>query len=525
MKVQDVIQKFNTTPFLFAGSGITRRYYGLPNWEDLLKHFANRIKSDRFGYQSYVSKAKMGDCPEGILPKVATLIQRDFDLAWYDNVEGVRTLTDKELIKVEQGISPFKVEIAKFINDSSHLVDGYQNEIQALRNISFRNIAGVITTNYDSFFERLFSDYQTYVGQDELIFSPIQGFAEIYKIHGSVTRPETIIINEEDYREFKEKSKYLTAKLLTIFMEYPIIFMGYSLSDGDVQTILNDLVECLPETKLQQLQDRFVFVEYDSEATVPVVSSHTVAVGNRMLAMTKIQLANFNLLFEALTAQKAALPVKMLRRFKEELYTYAITKRPGPLLHVADIDNDKVRGEDLAISIGLSSTGIYGLKRAIDANQWYRDIVTDEFTSHGYEADQLLQYVYPDLRKQNAGGLPVFKHLAKAKNEYPDIQAVVPNEFEDFETTSIKKARKSVEQYESVKQLWEAESGNINKAIRLLTYLPEERINLRELEDVLKQLFSHDNEILQHLPRITQSNLHRLIKYYDYFKWKKIKTL
>ena len=132
-------------------------------------------------------------------------------------------LTDKELIKVEQGISPFKVEIAKFINDSSHLVDGYQNEIQALRNISFRNIAGVITTNYDSFFERLFSDYQTYVGQDELIFSPIQGFAEIYKIHGSVTRPETIIINEEDYREFKEKSKYLTAKLLTIFMEYPII--------------------------------------------------------------------------------------------------------------------------------------------------------------------------------------------------------------------------------------------------------------------------------------------------------------
>ena len=219
MKIQDVIQKFNTTPFLFAGSGITRRYYGLPNWEDLLKHFANRIKADRFGYQSYVSKAKMGDCPEGVLPKVATLIQRDFDLAWYDNVEGVRTLTDKELIKVEQGISPFKVEIAKFINDSSHLVDGYQNEIQALRNISFRNIAGVITTNYDSFFERLFSDYQTYVGQDELIFSPIQGFAEIYKIHGSVTRPETIIINEEDYREFKEKSKYLTAKLLTIFME------------------------------------------------------------------------------------------------------------------------------------------------------------------------------------------------------------------------------------------------------------------------------------------------------------------
>lgn len=521
MRLQDVIQKFNTTPFLFAGSGITRRYYGLPNWEGLLKHFASKIKSDRFGYQSYVAKAQMDESPEGLLPKVATLIQHDFDLAWYDNVEGIRTLTDRELKKVEDGVSPFKAEVAKFIEESSQLVDGYQSEIQALRNISLRNIAGVITTNYDTFFERLFSDYQTFVGQEELIFSSIQGFAEIYKIHGSITRPETIVINEEDYRVFREKSKYLTAKLLTIFMEYPIIFIGYSLSDRDVQTILNDLVECLPENKLQQLQDRFIFVEFDPQAMIPIVSPHTVAIGSRMLSMTKIQLANFNLLFEALTTQKAALPVKVLRRFKEELYTYAITKKPGPLLHVADIDDEKVRGEDLAISIGLSSTGIYGLKRVIDANQWYRSIVTDEFTAHGYDTDQLLQYVYPDLKKQNPGGLPVFKYLAKAKNTYPDILACVPHEFTDFETSSIKKARKSVEQYFSVRQLWEAECGNRDKAIRLLTYLPEDEIDVHELEDVLQYLFNHDPELLQHISGNTKSNLHRLIKYYDYFKWGK----
>ena len=253
-----------------------------------MKHFASKIKSDRFGYQSYVAKAQMDECSEGLLPKVATLIQHDFDLAWYDNVEGVRTLTDRELKKVEDGVSPFKAEVAKFIEESSQLVDGYQSEIQALRNISLRNIAGVITTNYDAFFERLFSDYQTFVGQEELIFSSIQGFAEIYKIHGSITRPETIVINEEDYRVFREKSKYLTAKLLTIFMEYPIIFIGYSLSDRDVQTILNDLVECLPESKLQQLQDRFIFVEFDPQAMIPIVSPHTVAIGSRMLSMTKI---------------------------------------------------------------------------------------------------------------------------------------------------------------------------------------------------------------------------------------------
>lgn len=50
MTLQDIIAKFKTTPFLFAGAGITRRYYGLPNWEGLLQHFAAQISSDPFGF-------------------------------------------------------------------------------------------------------------------------------------------------------------------------------------------------------------------------------------------------------------------------------------------------------------------------------------------------------------------------------------------------------------------------------------------------------------------------------------------
>ena len=79
----------------------------------------------------------------------------------------------------------------------------------------------------------------------------------LYKIQNPLSLTKQII------RNFMTKENILAAKLMTIFMEYPIIFIGYSISDSDIQAILSDVVECLPLDKIETLQKRFIFVEYN----------------------------------------------------------------------------------------------------------------------------------------------------------------------------------------------------------------------------------------------------------------------
>lgn len=164
MNIDDIVEKFNTTPFLFLGSGMTRRYYDLPDWKGLLEHFAREIKNDDYAYSAYENKASKYDNPVGVLPKVAELIQTDYDAKWFDD-ESIRTLDDDFLKKVKNGVSPFKAEVATYIKKNSVIVDKYKKEIEMLSKLSEKNIAGVITTNYDDFVESNFIGYTKFVGQ------------------------------------------------------------------------------------------------------------------------------------------------------------------------------------------------------------------------------------------------------------------------------------------------------------------------------------------------------------------------
>ena len=522
MPIDQVIGKFNTTPFLFVGSGMTRRYLGLPDWKGLLEHFAKKIKDDPYSYRVYESKAKSVPCEMGIMPKIAELIQRDFDEKWFLN-KRIRTVDHAVCQKIlENGLSPFKAEIAEYIKSIGEIPALYKKEVEAIYSISEKSIAGVITTNYDSFLEDHFKGYKKYVGQSQLIFSAIQGVAEIYKIHGSTEAPESIIINEKDYKEFNAKSAYLAAKLMTIFMEYPIVFMGYSISDSNIQNIMRAIVNCLDEVQLQRLRDRFVFIEYEPEKVGYEISEYSIMFDKKELPMTKITLSDYLPLYQAIGKKRAKIPVRLLRKFKQDLYSYVVTNTPTSTLRVASIEDERIGDEELVLAIGKADQiAIHGLS-GIEGDEWYRNVILDDL---GYNADELLEHAFPRLSKQNSNCLPIFKYLKESEQEHEACRKFAEAiNYDSIISRTLKRNRGRMG-YHSVQEIWSAESSKIEKASRMIAQLYEEEIDVNQLEAILKELFQNDNKLLEKLTPAEKSGIRRLIRIYDYEKWGKVKEL
>jgi hypothetical protein len=245
------LSNFAASPFLFVGSGLSRRYLWLETWRDLLKRFCALAKQD-IGYLS--SRAN------GNLPELATLLAHHFHAKWWKGKQFAdsRARFSETAVRLD---SPLKIEIAEYVRQKSWDPDdaAMMAELSLLRQA---NVDGIITTNWDLLLERLFQDYTVYKGQKELLFSHPQSIGEIYKIHGCCTSPNSLILTTQDYTEFTSRNPYLAAKLLTIFVEHPVIFLGYSLSDANVREIIASIASCLDTDATDQLRDRLIFVEW-----------------------------------------------------------------------------------------------------------------------------------------------------------------------------------------------------------------------------------------------------------------------
>ena len=519
MEFHEIVKNFPTTPFLFIGSGFSRRYYNLPDWKGLLQVFVKRLNDDEFAFNKYLNDAKNIPSTEtdgGHLAVAAQLIMKDFDKRWFED-RSFRNLDEEHLKLVHNGQSPFKVEISQYIKEHSHFVSEMSDELNVLKNISKRSISGIITTNYDQLLENI-TGYKVFIGQEELIFSPLQGFGEIYKIHGCISNPQDIVITDHDYQKFRNKCPYLAAKLMTTFMEYPIIFMGYSITDTNINLILNELGKCLSPKNLEKLQNRFVYIQYKRGINELKVFKHSVNIGDRIIDMTGITTDNFMEIYKIISEKKAALPAKLFRIFKESFYEYALSNTPNEYIKIGTIDDQNIDDEDLVMGIArpseFSIKGLYGVSR----EAWFYNIIIHNLP---YSPDDLLE-AYKKIKQR--GKLPVNFLLSKATYEHKLPLEDRYKDIDDIINETIRNNRKSRKiQVRSISGILH-NRGNTTSEKQLalfdMVHLNKEEINIDELYLFLKNTIKDKNFINDISPSY-KTHLFQLISIYDCLKYSK----
>lgn len=519
-KILDVLKQSDTLPFLFIGSGLSRRYFGLEDWQGLLKKFASMSNEEEFAYEIFLQQAEVQGNKEGQLPKVAEIIENEFNQNWYKDPKFASS-RERHKADISNQISPFKLEIADYMKVKSlEINESYNEELDIFKQIGNKGIAGVITTNYDMFLENIFDKFTTYIGQEELIFSQIQGVSEIYKIHGCASKPGTIIINEKDYVDFTEKNAYLAAKLLTIFLEHPIIFLGYSISDKNIESILKSIVKCLSQDHLEKLKKRLIFIEWNKDGDEEISTYSKAFEGEKYIDMTRIKLNDFSVLYQALLENKGKYNVSMLRRLKEDIYELVLTNKPsGKIRTIGLEDDDKLDQVEVVVGVGvLSEFGQKGYL-GVSTDEIYEDVVLN---NGDFEIERIVVDTLPILLSRNSNRLPMYKYLKDYDGEIPERVEVSKKEnFDELLSNTIKRNRDkpSNRNYNStIEELIKKYTSQ--KCLQMIPFLKPENILVGDLHVFLKNVFDEINNPLNKDNGGLRSDLRRVIRIYDWLKYK-----
>lgn len=110
----------------------------------------------------------------------------------------------------------------------------------------------ILTTNYDYLLEDTYGDRGRMRARTQneahLVQEDIQGWTEakppvIFKIHGSIGQPETIVLTERDYRDLLyNRSGYRTI-LSAILVTHTVLMLGFSFDDPELKQLFGFMRE------------------------------------------------------------------------------------------------------------------------------------------------------------------------------------------------------------------------------------------------------------------------------------------
>ncbi|RVQ55868.1 SIR2 family protein [Sinorhizobium meliloti] len=322
--VKAVIEKLACLPIFFVGSGFSKRLCGAPNWEELLKEL-RALCPNCDGEIAYYRQ-------KGIeFPAIGSILAEKYN-EWAWSPQG-RTGFPEDYFSPSFPLDIFlKHSISQLLTDlkfdESVCDANISSEVELMKACSPH---AIITTNYDLILDNIFSDYTPIIGQ-QVVRNIAANIGEIFKIHGCVSDPSSLVLTEEDYKSFEEDKKYLTAKLLAFFAEHPLLFIGYSADDRNIKDILYVVNKLLCENG-QLYPENIYFLEWASsiDASTYPVREKIIDIGEgKSFRIKAIVAQDFGWVFKAFSSEEPLekIDVKMLRNLTNRIVEVSRTNDP-----------------------------------------------------------------------------------------------------------------------------------------------------------------------------------------------------
>ncbi|MGL5204517.1 SIR2 family protein [Cetobacterium sp.] len=504
-------------PILFIGAGITKRYCIIdgetpPTWKELLKKIIAIYNKEEFYYdllEEGIKREKHDIKSADIYQEIANIIEKEFNEATLKKELLDKEYEEKILEEYRKNrISPMKIFISIYFSKLEITSDPtLRKEIEKLKEIANKSLI-IITTNYDLFLEKIFPEYKVIKGQ-ELIKG--RCVANILKVHGCVTDPKTIILSKNDYEEVANRKKVLNARMITFFAEHPVIFLGYSLDDINIQEFIDNIYTSFEkeEEVIKEISKKFLIVEWDKGNDNAKVEP-AVIMKSFVIPIKRIQTDNYFKLFEGLKKLKININIKELA-LVEDVFLGAIKGNKKSNIKLINVGESTKENIDQEVILGF---GVNVINMIYDANINYHQSIGYNKKDIYITPEDFINIYLPDLLKRSMLSLhPFFKYFSQCyknieylnKKALQDIYNNFEKELERIRLIAIPEDYKN----KTITEILEAPIGRSTKENYIKKMLLEDKISIQEIKEHIKQELIIRNDQLD-------TNLRKLIALIDY---------
>lgn len=500
MGLEDII-KNNHYPIVFVGSGMSKRYLeNSPDWNSLLLEYWDMLNT---GIEYYThlhdlsirineqTNKNRNEIDFSVKTEVAAEIENKFNDQFFHGKISVKGLSHKKAY--EENISPFRFHLAQRFSNYKLSKNIDKEEFELFQKV-LRKSRIIVTTNYDTLIEdsiRKGNQHpKLYIGNAGFFDDSSMGWSEIYKIHGSVTDPSSIVITKDDYKRYDQNSILVTAKIMSSMVDSPILFLGYSMTDRNVVKMLNDFSKQLPQEALSKSANRILIVDWDKEINTLQESQMTSTENGKNFSYTLIKTDNYKSLFDKLQSIDEGVSPYEVRRFEDIVKKIVVSKGQKQSLdaylvspkNLDELDKKIDSGEKIVVALG-DTKNIFVTPTTID---YFKDYISEKFEILPQNA---LRFI---ANAQQNGRFPMLHHFNNINIDEVPLEGYEKERIKtkiNNDESSLQEIQNTVSPSNRIKfnNLDDILKSNMKLAKKLdcITFNIS-RLNFKEVEDLIK---------------------------------------